>query len=528
MASAVRMPQLGESVTEGTVLRWLKQPGEHVALDESLAEVETEKVNVEIPSPYEGTLTELLVPEGETVPVGTPIATIEASAGMGEPQTGASIPGPTRVSEAPPAAMPQTRVAGKPASAPAARRPAAAFSATGPLGPAGVAHGMFSTGEDATDRAPHARGPLAVPAPGSAAPADAPEPAHTPGGAARYSPAVLRLAGEHGVELSALRGSGIGGRITRKDVQAWIKGGAKTGSSAVAVEPEEAVHTFAGGVPAIAPAGSQTVENLQDSFDLPLEEPQAVAPSRRSPGATLEAKGAETGRDDEELEPLTATRRAIAAHMSRSVQTSPHAWMMVEVDVTRLVALRERIKQDFHAREGVDLSYLPFMIKATVAALIQHPRLNSSWSDAGVVLKRRINIGIAADTPMGLVVPVIRDADRLSIAGLARAIGDLASRARARKLRLDDVQGGTFTVDNVGPIGSILSQPIINQPQCAIVTMESIVKRPIVVADAIAIRSIMNCCISFDHRIVDGGDIGPFMKTLKQNLETMGDETPIF
>ena len=228
------------------------------------------------------------------------------------------------------------------------------------------------------------------------------------------------------------------------------------------------------------------------------------------------------------LEPLTATRRAIAAHMSRSVQTSPHAWMMVEVDVTPLVALRTAAKDAFHDREGVDLTYLPFMIKATVAALKLHPRLNSSWSDAGVILKRRINIGIAVDTPQGLVVPVIHNADDFSIAGLARRSADLAARARSRRLKLEEVQGGTFTVDNVGPIGSVVSQPIINQPQCAIVTMESIVKRPVVLNDAIAVRSMMNCCTSFDHRIVDGGDIGPFMKALKGYLEAMGPDTPLY
>jgi 2-oxoisovalerate dehydrogenase E2 component (dihydrolipoyl transacylase) len=231
---------------------------------------------------------------------------------------------------------------------------------------------------------------------------------------------------------------------------------------------------------------------------------------------------------DEELEPLTATRRAIAEHMSRSVRTAPHAWMVVEVDVTRLVAYRAALRHEFAAREGVELTYLPFMIKAVVTALKQHPRLNSSWSDAGVILKRRINIGIAVDTPQGLVVPVVHDADNYSIAGLAKRSQDLAARARGRRLRLEDVQGGTFTIDNVGPIGSILSQPIINQPQCAIVTMESIVKRPVVLEDAIAVRSLMNCCISFDHRVVDGGDIGPFMKTLKATLEAIGPETPLY
>jgi 2-oxoisovalerate dehydrogenase E2 component (dihydrolipoyl transacylase) len=323
---------------------------------------------------------------------------------------------------------------------------------------------------------------------------------------------VLRLAREHGVDLSLLSGTGGGGRITRKDVQAWIER-PQQGAVAAPAAPAEEQSLFT--PPMAEPAVTA---------ELPL--PAAARPEsdgRAAEGAAPVALG-----EDEELEPLTATRRAIAAHMTRSVQTSPHAWMVVEVDVSGLVALRTAEKDAFRDREGVDLTYLPFMIKATVAALKAHPRLNSSWSDAGVILKRRINVGIAVDTPQGLVVPVIHNADDYSIAGLARRCADLAARARSRRLRIDDVQGGTFTVDNVGPIGSVVSQPIINQPQCAIVTMESILKRPVVLDDAIAVRSMMNCCISFDHRIVDGGDIGPFMKTLKAGLEAFGPGTPIY
>ncbi len=546
MAAEVRMPQLGESVTEGTVVRWLKQPGDPVALDESLAEVETEKVNVEIPSPFAGTLAQLLVPEGETVQVGTLIATIEearapvaAAQAPSEhevPQPAAAAPAaPQRPAAAP--AQPAAAAAGSP-PARSERRSAPAFSATGPLGPASTAHGMFSTGESA---------PPAGPTPPSpAAPAAAPAPDGRRNGhgeeqsmAGRFSPAVLRLAREHNVDLSQLRGSGAGGRITRKDVQAWIegRGAGETGN----LGEERAVFAPPMAQPVEPPRGPETRE-LAEAFAEPAAPapaaPQAQAaapvaqpsiaatPAPQAPAAAAAAQPA-LG-PDEELEPLTATRRAIAEHMSRSLRTAPHAWMVVEVDVTRLVAYRAAVRQEFAAREGVELTYLPFMIKAVVTALKQHPRLNSSWSDAGVILKRRINIGIAVDSPQGLVVPVIHDADNYSIAGLAKRSQDLAARARTRRLRLEDVQGGTFTIDNVGPIGSVLSQPIINQPQCAIVTMESIVKRPVVIDDAIAVRSLMNCCISFDHRIVDGGDIGPFMKTLKATLEAMGPETPLY
>ncbi len=520
MASAVRMPQLGESVTEGTVVRWLKQPGEHVAEDESLAEIETEKVNVEIPSPFEGTLTELLVPEGETVAVGVVIATIDTGLATqpGSVQPPAIAPASQLPENAPPAATSVSEVLRK--------SPVATFSATGPLAPAGVAHGMFSTGESGLERPSPENGQPALAPRGDETAEQVP---HTAAkaqnaiGVARYSPAVLRLASEHGIDLAAIQGTGLGGRISRKDVQALVNSGAIVRG----ILPDEGSRTQSDAT-ALAPAGSEVVQEMQRSFAAP--ESAASDLFRHADGAGLpaEARPAQAVGDDEVLEPLTATRRAIAAHMSRSVQKSPHAWMMVEVDLSPLVAYRQQIKNGFRESEGIDLSYLPFMIKATVAALKLYPRLNSSWSDAGIVLKRRINIGIAVDTPAGLVVPVIKDADRLSISGLARAVSDLATRARARKLRIDDIEGGTFTVDNVGPIGSIISQPIINQPQCAIVTMESIVKRPVVIADAIAIRSMMNCCISFDHRIVDGGDIGPFMNALKQNLEKMGDGTPVF
>jgi len=513
VAAEVRMPQLGESVTEGTVVRWLKQPGDRVALDESLAEIETEKVNVEIPSPFAGTLAQLLVPEGETVQVGTVLATIE--------EAGAPVAAATAPSQAAASAPAQPAPARAQRPAPTSRQPAPAFSATGPLGPASTAHGMFSTGESA----PPSDGPtMARQAPSAPSPAPAGDrngQSEDQSMAGRYSPAVLRLAREHNIELGRLQGSGAGGRITRKDVQAYVEGMGNREQETEAAAPgnlgeERAVFAPPLLQPLEPPRGPETQE-LEQAF----EQPAASAPAPSPAGQP--ALG-----PDEELEPLTPTRRAIAEHMSRSVRTSPHAWMMVEVDVSRLVAHRGAVKAEFAAREGVDLTYMPFMIKAAVTALKQHPRLNSSWSDAGVILKRQINIGIAVDTPQGLLVPVIHGADNYSIAGLAKRAQDLAARARARRLRLEEVQGGTFTIDNVGPIGSILSQPIINQPQCAIVTMESIVKRPIVIDDAIAVRSLMNCCISFDHRIVDGGDIGPFMKTLKATLEAMGSETPLY
>ena len=226
--------------------------------------------------------------------------------------------------------------------------------------------------------------------------------------------------------------------------------------------------------------------------------------------------------------PLTAVRRIIAEHMSRSASEIPHAWSMIEVDVTPLVTHRDRIKDDFRQREGVALTYLPFAVKAVVEALKENPLLNSSWGGDKIVLKKRINIGVAVAAPGGLVVPVIHNADSHSIAGLARAAHDITDRARQGKLTLEDVQGGTFTLNNTGALGSIVSQPIINHPQAGILTIEAVQKRPVVINDAIAIRSMMNVCLSFDHRIADGSESAAFLQAVKQRLEAMGPDTPIY
>ncbi len=434
------MPQLGESDVEGTVVRWLKQPGEQVRADEPLVEVETEKVNVEIPSPFEGTLTEILVPEGQTVPVGTPLAVI------GEAVPAAAPASPTRSAEM--AATP-------------------AVSAAPPPG---------GDGRQPVSAAPPARGE------------------------GRYSPAVLRLAQEHGLDLRAIPGTGLGGRVTRKDVLRFLEQRAAQPALTPTVTPAPAEPA-----PSPPPAAAPTAG------------PRPPVP----PSASVAA-------EDEEVITPSPTRLTIARNMLRAAQTIPAAWMAVEVDVTRLVRLRAAIRDEFRRREGVDLTYLPFVIQATAQALKAHPLLNSQWRDDYIVLKKRINIGVAVATDEGLIVPVIHDADRLSIAGLAHALADLAQRARARRLRLEDVQGGTFTIDNTGVFGSLVSCPIINPPQCAILTTEAIVPRPVVVEDAIAIRSLMNLCIAFDHRIVDGSHVGPFMQRIKQSLEAYGPDTPVY
>jgi 2-oxoisovalerate dehydrogenase E2 component (dihydrolipoyl transacylase) len=399
---------VGESVTEGTVLRWLKAEGDRIARDEPLVEVETEKVDVEIPSPWAGVLQRIVAREGDTVPVGEPLAYIEVEVVVG-------------------------------ASAPGGLRPLQEAAAPGP-------HVAQSR-------------------------------------AARYSPAVLALAREHGIDLSQVKGTGIEGRITRKDVLAFV---AARGVRQGRTPP--------------SPAG---------------------APRPAAPGAQMGARPGEVLR-------LTPTRRTIAERMSRSAQTVPHAWMAVEADVTPLARWRQQIKDDFRQREGADLTFLVFAINAVVGALKEHPILNSSWSDDGIVLKLEINIGVAVATDEGLIVPVIHGADGLSIAALAKKLSDLGERARARKLTIQDVQGGTFTIDNTGAFGSIMSVPIINYPQAAILTLEAVVPRPVVIDDAIAIRHLVNLCISFDHRILDGAQAGAFMVSVKAKMEASGPDTELY
>ena len=412
--SPIKMPQLGESVTEGTVDRWLKKVGDHVKKDEPLVEVVTDKVNAEIPSPFEGKLLRIAVEEGTTIAIGTEIAVIEVEG----PGTS------TQATVAPASATP---------SAPGASSDA--------------------------------------PSPATAAPAEA-----SPAGG-RFSPAVRRLAEENGIDPSTILGSGEGGRVTRDDVVAHLE---KVKSGA-------------------APA----------AFAQPA--PAAEAPAKPAPVATG---------DREELVRINAVRRSIAEHMVRSLATSPHVWTMVEVDMTSLVKFRESEKESFRLRNGVPLTYLPFVTQVVCEALHEFPFLNSTWTDDGIILKKYVNMGFAvAVPPDGLMVPVVHDADGLGFTDLTRAINDVVTRAREKKLKTDDVHGGTFTLNNTGATGSFASMPIINQPQAAILTTESITRRPVVIGDGIAVRSMMNMCMSFDHRILDGQMAGQFVNWIKNRLE---------
>jgi len=453
----VTMPQLGESVAEGTIGRWLKKPGDRVEKYEPLVEVITDKVNAEVPSPFAGTLTAILAEEGATVPNEAPIAEIETADGADAPEVSAApAAGGAAPSEAPAAA---------PSDLPAA--------------------------------APGAAAPSAIPAAPLVAVGD-PE--------ARMTPAVRRLLREHGLTAEQVRGTGGGGRITREDVLAVV----------------EAIRT--GAAPAVpAPAASAPAP-------APLPAP-LPALGRRAPAAPAGTAVVFPPGTDEVLVPLTRMRTGIAAQMTRALQV-PHAYVHVEVDATNLVRLRESLRRDYQAGEGLSLSFVPFVVKAAVEALKRNPTFNATWTEQGLTAKRRINMGVAVAVDDGLIVPVIRDVDQLSINGINRAIAEVAARARAKKLRLDDFGGGTFTVDNTGWFGSNLTMPIINVPEVAILTMEAITKRPVVVetpqGDVIAIRPVMNMVIGIDHRANDGAQAGFFLRDVKAWLEGVGPDTAVY
>jgi 2-oxoisovalerate dehydrogenase E2 component (dihydrolipoyl transacylase) len=488
------MPQLGESVTEGTIARWLKQPGEPVARYESIAEVASDKVNAEIPAPADGTFGEVIAPEGSVVSVGQPICTIEQGAGASAevPATAPVAP----VAEQPAAPVREAAFETVPAVREAAPAPAALASApaTFPVAPA-------ASPAPAAEPVPSA--PAISPVATAAAADDANGAAHQ-----HVTPAVRMLAREQDVDLSLIQGSGIGGRVTKKDVLDHVQ------------RRDEAARA-AGPAPSAAPAVA-----LAPQYPAPSAAPVGLIPAAAAvpaaPAAALTSLSA-TAEDGDQLLPMTSVRRAIAEHMVRSRQTSPHAWLMVEVDMSRVVRLREAGKAAFRERYGISLTYLPFVARAVVEALRRRPTFNAQWSEAGLVLKHDINLGIAVALEENLVVPVLRNADRLSIAGLAQAMADLGNRARANRLKLDEIQGGTFTLNNTGALGAVMTQAIINQPQAAILTMDAVVKRAVVVDDMIAIRPIMNLGMSFDHRLNDGLQAARFLQDVREQLEGLDE-----
>jgi 2-oxoisovalerate dehydrogenase E2 component (dihydrolipoyl transacylase) len=442
VATPVTMPQLGESVTEGTITRWLKAEGDEVEKDEPLAEVDTDKVNAELPSPVAGKIEKLLVSEGTTVDVGTEILLVA---------TDGEEPGPVE-------AQPREDAEG-----PTEEFPAADTEAQPAVENGGEKQRAAVEARDSRSEG-NGRGTV--------------EDAETLR-LQRSSPVVRRLAEENDVDISEISGTGTGGRVTKKDIESYIE--ERGGEREVAAEAQ------------------------------PEARPDRVRVH-----------------DGDRVVELTSIRRAIANRMAVSKAEIPHAWTLVEVDMTGLAALREKEKKAFAEREGVKLTYLPFIVKAAVEALKEQPVLNSVWDGDRILLRKQINVGVAVDLEEGaLVVPVIRDADELNIVGLARRIDDVVKRARAKQLGTEDISGGTFTVNNPGALGSVASTPIINHPQAAILQAEAVVKRPVVVDDAIAIRSMMNLEVSFDHRILDGGVALHFLNAVKRRLESYMPESGI-
>ncbi|NMH95977.1 2-oxoglutarate dehydrogenase, E2 component, dihydrolipoamide succinyltransferase [Pseudonocardia acidicola] len=450
----VTMPELGESVTEGTVTRWLKQVGDTVAVDEPLLEVSTDKVDTEIPSPVAGTVLEITVAEDETVEVGAQLAVVGDAA---------AAPAP--------AAAPKPEPKTEPAPVDQAREQPAAKQAE-PAAPA--AEKVRANGKAET----------------------APEPATEAGGESRgapyVTPLVRKLAAEHDIDLDTIEGTGVGGRIRKQDVLAAAEA-AQQKTAAPAAEPQRTA-------PAAAAAPSRT----------PAARPTAPADGPQ-PGTTVK---------------MPRLRQVIAQRMTDSLRVSAQLTTVQEVDVTRVAKLRARAKAEFEAREGVKLTYLPFFAKATVEALKAFPQLNASINDETkeVTYHGAVHLAIAVDTPRGLLVPVIHNADELNIAGLARRIADLAARTRANKIAPDELSGGTFTITNIGSAGALFDTPIINQPQVGILGTGAITKQPVVVPgpdgeDTIAIRSVCFLPLTYDHRLVDGADAGRFVSAVKARLE---------
>ena len=518
MPTTIKMPQLGESVTEGTIERWLVKEGDRVEQYDPLFEVVTDKVNAEVPAEVAGVVTKIIVGDGQTVNVGTPLAEISTD------DAAAPAP-PAPVAEAP-AAEPRAAEAPAPEVAPRQAAVAPMPGAPTPEAPRPAAPAEASPAPVAEAPAPPPVGapqPPPLPAAEKAMPEAAPEPAAGPptDASTRMTPAVRRLVREHEIDVAQLQGSGAGGRVTRDDVLAFIERGA--GTPAQAAEPAPPPQpTAEEPLAAVAPSAPEA--------PAPAPPPAAPSPAAAAPAYSAPAPMAAPVGGDVEV-PLSQMRKGIAAKMTRVKQTVPHAYTVVEVNMHNVVRWREANQLAYKAREGIGISYVAAVIKATTETLRQHPTLNSQFAEDRIILKQEMNIGIAVAVDNGLLVPVIHNADQLSISGVNHRIQDLAARARINKLRLDEIQGGTFTVNNTGWFGSVSSMPIINSPEVANLSMEAIVKRPVVVTvedeDVIAIRPMMNMTCSFDHRVLDGAQVGNFLADLRKRLEGWDLNTPI-
>jgi len=492
------MPQLGETVTEGTITKWLKSVGDEVQRDEPLFEVSTDKVDSEVPSPAAGTLAEIKVQEGETVDVGTVLAVISEGAVAG------SSPGPPSVA-APAASGPAAPVV--PPSAPPAPSPAPP-SPPPPVPP------------------PPPIAPVATP---TAAPARSVDPSGGGGPGLLLSPVVRRLLTENGMDPAEVPASGVGGRITREDVLAFIdarrqRSGVDGGVSASAPTPADSA--AAAPAPVAAPGPAPAAVSGPAAAPATASVPAATAPlpGAGAPPAATPALGGLYGTD--EVIPFDNIRRRTAEHMVRSRATSAHALVVLEADYEAVDRLRREVKERFRAEEGFSLTYLPFVARATVEALREWPNLNASVGDDSLIVHHGVNLGIAVDLDhAGLIVPVVHRAEELTLRGMARRINDLAQRARSRKLSADDISGGTFSITNVGSYGTVITAPIINQPQVGILSSDGVKRRPVVVTgadgtEAIAIHSMGMLCLSWDHRAVDGAYAAAFVARVAEILAT--------
>ncbi len=468
----VIMPQMGESIAEGTLSRWMKKVGDAVKRDEPIFEISTDKVDAEIPAPVAGVLAEILVTEGQTVAVQTVVATIETEAGAAVAPAAApappaaAAPAPSAAPAPPPALAPERAAPARPAAASAAASPPPAAAAQSrPAAPAAPSRAPDAGGNGGSETAEERL-------------------------RRRSTPLVRKMAAEHNLDLSAIPGSGLAGRVTKNDILSYLETGP-------APEVAEAPRAPAA-APAAAPSGSPR----------PTAAPGYAPAVEAWPG--------------DRVEPWSRIRKLTAEHMVMSRRVSPHVNTIFEIDYTRIAQLRARKKKEY-ADRGVNLTYLAFIAKAVADGLRKHPSVNSAVSGESTVFRRDINLGIAVALDWGLIVPVIKHADELSLLGVARAINDLGERARTKKLSPDDVQRGTFTITNPGVFGSVIGTPIINQPQAAILCVGAIEKQPAVITvdgnDSLAIRTKGMLALAFDHRIVDGADADRFMADVKQMLQ---------
>jgi pyruvate dehydrogenase E2 component (dihydrolipoamide acetyltransferase) len=471
----VVMPQMGVSVSEGTITKWLKQEGEEIQADEPLLEISTDKVDTEVPSPGTGVVQQILVQEGQTVDVGTKLAVIGAAGAAAPPEA------PSGDGAAPEQAT--TEASAESAAVSSAETPAPAPPPTEEAAPA-------------------------VPA----APA-APEPPSEPSedGKSFVSPVVARIASEHNVDVSQVQGTGRGGRVTKKDILAFVEGGAPAAAPTAPAPPAEPE-------PAPAPpAAPPPPEPEPEAAPAPAPAPVAAAPA--APPAEAAA--------GEQFEPMTAMRKGISEHMRRSLDTSAHVTSAIEVDMSKVVALREKLKPEFQKSYGVNPTYLIFVARAVVETLKDYPWINGEIRGDKIVTRNYVNLGFAVELEdgKGLIVPVVKNAEGLNLLGMTRSVTDIADRARNKKLTPDEVQGGTFTITNPGGYGTFHGTPIISQPQAAILGTYAVVKRPWVIQDelgkdVIAVRPIMNLTLTYDHRLVDGALAGRFLRDMREKLQS--------